>query len=145
MIQKLSLLFLFLSAPAMARDFDVGDGIACGAREGVVTKTFSGDSLLVRYEFSYFEGVPRTDGSESVEQAYRCERRLGDSGSTGPELTKGDGVLCGARIGTVLAAFTNDRAKVHFYASYEQDHYAPISETYLLNVARCERQLAPTR
>ncbi|RZA06425.1 MAG: hypothetical protein EOP11_10415 [Proteobacteria bacterium] len=145
MIQRICLLTLLFTVPALAGDFEVGDGIACGAREGVVTKTFSGESVLVRYEFSYFEGVPRVDASESVEQAYRCERRLGDSGSTGPELTKGDGVLCGLRLGTVLSAFTNDRAKVHFYASYDQDRYAPINETYLLNVAACERQLVPTR
>jgi hypothetical protein len=131
---------------ATASDYYVGDGIACGAREGTVEKVFSGDSLLVRFTYSYYEGVPQNEDSLSVERASRCVRLLGEANGTAPaELTKGDTALCGQKEGTVMAAFTRNVAKVHFYASYEGGQYTPINETHLFDVSRCERQISPGR
>lgn len=137
---------LLFSLPAFASDFAAGDGVACGAREGTVEKVFSGDSILVRYQHSYFEGVPARDEGLQVERASRCARYLGEANSTGPaDLAKGDVALCGEEEGTVLAAFTRNVAKVHFYASYAGGVYTPVNKTYLFDVRRCERQVSPGR
>jgi len=140
------MLAVLFTAPARASDFGAGDGAACAGREGIVEKVFSGDSLLVRFTYSYFAGIPKADDSVSVEAAEGCERLLGEANSTGEqEFSKGDGILCGQKEGVVQAAFTNGLAKVHFSASYADRTYRPINETFLLQTDACERQIAPGR
>lgn len=137
-----SLLFLF-PLLAFASDYEVGDGVACGQREGTVLKVFSRESLVVRFQNSFWNGVVRDEDSVEAVSGAKCFRRLGASVPAGPELVRGSITLCGSKEGEVLATYTWDVVKIRFYASYENGPRAEIDETYLVDARACERQLSP--
>lgn len=144
MLRALSLFMLLLSPlPVFASDYSVGDGVACGQREGTVQKVFSHQSLVVRFQNSFWEGVVHEEDSVEVVNGAACFRRLGASVGAGPDLVRGSVALCGVKEGEVLATYTGDMVKVRFYASYASGPRTEINETFIYFAGLCERQLSP--
>lgn len=144
MLRALSFSVLLLSSlSAFASDYSVGDGVACGQREGTVQKVFSHQSLVVRFQSSFWDGVVEDEDSVEVVNGGDCYRRLGASVGAGPDLVRGSVALCGVKEGEVLATYTRDMVKVRFFASYASGPRTEIDETFIYFAGLCERQLAP--
>jgi hypothetical protein len=136
--------FLAVNAAFAASDFDVGGSVACGQDVGVVEKIFSRDSMIVKFHTSYESRRPMKLDSIGAVTARNCVRRLGDNVPTISEIFVGDSLLCGQWEGKLLAAFSKDIGLVSFTFSYESGNREALSETFLLQLSKCERQIAPS-